>query len=400
MINLRCTKKLLQHLGQKPAREEAEPTSALGDWFGNVVVGPMGPLFILITNERSLISVVLRPDADVLGEFRRRVIALLRRLDLPKPLIERETFHLQQICIAKTNNRRVLGSMNDASFQAEVGLFEARASVDEVEDGLAENLYAMVGYQRPVELLRELLGAPPEPERPRRWLSLVEPAAPSVHEEVDGAAPPSAALPDELTKPLTAEALTDRATLLLRKPIYQLRLGLVGVEPEVWRRVLVTGNITLGRLHEAIQVCMGWEDYHLHEFHLSDGQRFGRQGIEEFDDEVEDERRARLRRLLPEVGSELRYLYDFGDDWVHRVVVEAILTPQEAGRTPRCIDGARACPPEDVGGPGGYAHYLQALADPRHSEHRTMKEWGGPFDPAALDLEHVNRQLRRAFPSG
>jgi hypothetical protein len=94
-------------------------------------------------------------------------------------------------------------------------------------------------------------------------------------------------------------------------------------------------------------------------------------------------------------GSTFDYLYDFGDGWSHRVTVEKIL-PAEAGTTvPACIDGRRACPPEDCGGPWGYGHLLEALADPTHPEHRDLTDWlGAPFDPEAFDPADFVHHLR------
>jgi hypothetical protein len=60
----------------------------------------------------------------------------------------------------------------------------------------------------------------------------------------------------------------------------------------------------------------------------------------------------------------------------------------------RCIDGENACPPEDVGGPGGYADFLAAIADPSHEEHAHLLAWvGGSFDPTRFDVTAVNLLL-------
>jgi hypothetical protein len=171
MITLRCTKKLQKHLGVKPEPEDVEPSSALGDWYGNLIFMPKSWPLILISNERTMLSVVMRHDADVLTEFKQRVIGLLRRLEIPKEAVERETFHLQQIRIGKTKNRRVLGSMNDAALQVEARLFrEPRESLEQAENALAENLYTMLKYEPPTDVARELLGVPPRP-KPRRPLA-------------------------------------------------------------------------------------------------------------------------------------------------------------------------------------------------------------------------------------
>jgi hypothetical protein len=92
------------------------------------------------------------------------------------------------------------------------------------------------------------------------------------------------------------------------------------------------------------------------------------------------------------------YIYDFGDDWVHVLLLEKILPWDPEAELPRCIKGKRACPPEDVGGPYGYADFLEVLADPEHPDHQEMVEWiGGPFDPEAFDMKAVNTALRTAF---
>jgi hypothetical protein len=132
--------------------------------------------------------------------------------------------------------------------------------------------------------------------------------------------------------------------------IVQLKVTLQNIEPPVWRRVLVDADSTLDHVHEVIQAAFGWWNYHLHEFEI-DGTRYG---VPDPDDDwgppTVDERRIRLDTVVT-AGSTFDYLYDFGDDWGHRVTVEKIL-PAEAGTTvPACIGGRRACPPEDCGGP-------------------------------------------------
>jgi hypothetical protein len=164
MITLRCTKKLQQHLGVKPEPEDVDPTSNLGDWYGNLVFMPKSWPLILISNERTMISVVLRHDVNVLDAFKRRVVALLKRIEIPADAVEREAFHLQQVRIGKTRNRRVLGSMNDAVVMLESALLdEPRQSLEQVEDTLARNLYSMLKYEPPADVARGLFGLPARP---------------------------------------------------------------------------------------------------------------------------------------------------------------------------------------------------------------------------------------------
>ena len=170
------------------------------------------------------------------------------------------------------------------------------------------------------------------------------------------------------------------------------------IEPPIWRRLEVPGDITLARLHSVIQLAMGWQDYHLHEFRIGD-VTYGEPNPEFDDDrEIKDDRRAWLRRAVSGVGEEFIYLYDFGDGWTHDIVVEDIRASEPRIRYPRVIAGARACPPEDVGGPYGYVDFLQAIADPKHTEHDGMLEWvGGEFDPEAFDVDAKNREFDVVF---
>ena len=180
--------------------------------------------------------------------------------------------------------------------------------------------------------------------------------------------------------------------------LYQLKVTLRDIDPPIWRQIQVWEDTTLGQLHQILQIVMGWEDYHLHEFLI--GRRL--YSIPDADDDlyerkVIDERRQRLLNVLPRVGAVFEYLYDFGDGWHHDLLVEAILLPDSAEQYPRCILGDRRCPPEDVGGFAGFEDYLKALADPEDEEHENWLRWRGPFDPAAFSLIDINRQLRKKF---
>jgi hypothetical protein len=179
----------------------------------------------------------------------------------------------------------------------------------------------------------------------------------------------------------------------LSRMIYDLRVTLDGVEPVVWRRVLVPGGFTLDRLHRVVQFAMGWHDRHLHVFDV-DGVQYG---VPDPDGllEVRDELDARLDAVAFK-GSRLRYTYDFGDWWEHEIAVEEVMPADPDGRYPMCTGGERACPPDDVGGPGGYRQFLAAYGDPAHPDHAAMRAWlGRDFDPAAFDAGPASTLLRR-----
>ena len=111
--------------------------------------------------------------------------------------------------------------------------------------------------------------------------------------------------------------------------------------------------------------------------------------------DMEDASKAKLSGVAPEGKAKLRYTYDFGDNWQHEVLVEKVVSPEERMSFPVCIDGKRACPPEDVGGPWGYIEFAEAIRDPEHEQHAEFLEWRGEFDPEAFDLDAVNKQLKR-----
>ena len=184
-----------------------------------------------------------------------------------------------------------------------------------------------------------------------------------------------------------------RKNTAISRPIYQIKVTLMGSRPPVWRRIQVPGDATLAQLHDVLQMVMGWQDYHLHLFSVG-RTLYGLTDPELGIPEERDERWVTLRQVAPGQGSTFTYEYDFGDGWRHDVRVEKILSPEAGVRYPRCTQGRRACPPEDVGALPGYYDFLEAIEDPEHPEHEGMLEWiGGAFDPDAFDVEAVNAEL-------
>ncbi len=179
--------------------------------------------------------------------------------------------------------------------------------------------------------------------------------------------------------------------------VYQFKITLKGTKPPIWRRILVPETYTFWDLHVAIQDAMGWEDYHLHEFTLL-SPKTGRKvkiGIPSDEDadfgwEVLAEWNQKIAHYFSSENSKADYVYDFGDGWEHSIKLEKIL-PRETGVAyPRCIDGRGACPPEDCGGIGGYAEFLEAIGDPANELHEDMLDWvGGSFDPDDFDPNDV-----------
>jgi hypothetical protein len=183
---------------------------------------------------------------------------------------------------------------------------------------------------------------------------------------------------------------------LVESPIYQFKVTLMGIQPPIWRRVQVPSDVTLYRLHQIIQVVVGWTNSHLYQFVVKDGPTrlcYG-EPDPDYGTDMKSARRTRLSAVAPGEKARLVYEYDFGDGWEHEILVEKVL-PREAGvKYPVCLAGKRACPPEDCGGIWGYAEFLKTIADPNDPEHDTMVEWaGGDFDAEEFDLAEVNQRL-------
>ncbi|MEQ9379731.1 MAG: plasmid pRiA4b ORF-3 family protein [Pirellulales bacterium] len=178
--------------------------------------------------------------------------------------------------------------------------------------------------------------------------------------------------------------------------LFQFKITLLDIKPTIWRRIQVHDG-TLGQLHEHIQAAMGWENYHMHQF-LIDGERYGQCSDDEFgfDLEMTDEDEVVLSRLLPKSGQRARwvYEYDFGDNWRHELLFEGYPPHAKNTKYPLCLEGERACPPEDVGGPWGYPEYLEALTDPKHEQHKDLIECRGPFDPDRFDPKQATRAMK------
>ncbi|NEX19716.1 plasmid pRiA4b ORF-3 family protein [Thiorhodococcus mannitoliphagus] len=180
-----------------------------------------------------------------------------------------------------------------------------------------------------------------------------------------------------------------------RTKAYQLKIGLIGAKPPIWRRLLIASSTPLSEVHHAIQIAMGWTNSHLHQFEA--GNAF--YGVPDPDfgfdfHEIQDETRYKLSQLLRREKDSITYEYDFGDSWQHKITLEKAMFVEPETKLPQCLKGKGACPPEDVGGLWGYYGFLEAIADPKHPEHVDCLEWvGGAFDPTALDINEINARL-------
>jgi len=175
--------------------------------------------------------------------------------------------------------------------------------------------------------------------------------------------------------------------------IARLKVTLDDVGPAVVRRIEVPFRLRLDRLHAVLQAALGWSNSHFWEFRAGDVGW----GIpdRQWGDGPQDASKATLRGVIEDTGAKrLTYLYDYGDGWEHTIRIEHIGAALPGEHYPRLIDARGRCPPEDIGGPPGYAEFLEALADPNHDRHAELKEWyDGDFDPNAVDVPAIQRHL-------
>lgn len=175
--------------------------------------------------------------------------------------------------------------------------------------------------------------------------------------------------------------------------ILRLKASIQGTQPPIWRRLELSADLSLHGLHQVLQDAFGWSNTHLHAFDVA-GQRLAPPDPES-GTEILDSRKQPLADFEGRVDC-FHYNYDFGDDWLHSLKIEAWADAVPGVHYPRCIAGARACPPEDCGGPPGYEDLLKALGDAKHERHEELKEWVGDyFDPKCFDVAEVNASLKR-----
>jgi len=176
------------------------------------------------------------------------------------------------------------------------------------------------------------------------------------------------------------------------EPVARVRIELEGTDPLVWRELDLPLSTTLAALHDIIQVVIGWWDYHLYEFVIGDRIY----SVPSPDDEIYERKvyqakALRLGTVLERGVREFLYVYDFGDNWQHRISVGEIRQGDAGVEYPRFIAGARRAPPEDVGSISGFEEFLEVMADPEHEEHERMLEWyGKQFDPEDIDERRLH----------
>jgi hypothetical protein len=181
--------------------------------------------------------------------------------------------------------------------------------------------------------------------------------------------------------------------------LFQFKITLLGAEPPIWRRIQFP-DCTLDKLHEYIQTSMGWTNSHLHHFKVGE-QLYGdpmlmEESMEEMD--YLDSTTTMVSDIIPKSSKKFRFVYeyDFGDSWNHEVLFEGCPAPEAGRKYPWCMEGERACPPDDCGGVWGYAEFVEAIGNKKHERHGEMMEWsGGRFDPEAFDAAGATKSMKK-----
>lgn len=371
MLVVRGTKKLRDRVKGPVAGDDDVSTGVFGDWFATALF--WRPQVALVVNARTFLPVFapLAPAGKLLDRLPDEIARILASHGVDRAVIDAEREAMAEVRIAPTNDRSVVGVMNEFAFLGEHWF----------DGDLTALSLRMAGT--PVGPLRSGHGFPD-----RALAGLVE-----------GLATPADGLAEVISFPgmeLPAVAPPDPEGTAARNgsslgggpsssaSVFQLKVTLLNTKPPIWRRVLVEGSDTLADLHEIIQAAFGWWNCHLHDFEIG-RTRYGIPDPDwDFGLATVDERTVRLDSVAA-AGSSFHYTYDFGDDWRHKVTVEKV-GPVEAGTAvPDCISGRRACPPEDCGGPWGYRELLDGLGERPGASDELLDFVGPDFDPTSFD---------------
>ena len=388
MYSICATKKLLDRLPGPIEPITPAPSPRLGNWYATAMF--WRPHVALLVNERTLLPILmpLAPAKTLSERFPAALAEVLAALDVDEEFIVDEMTQMTAPVFSKTANRSVVGTLTELCF-----LSDLKHPTYEISTLLDLSLWLA---RVPCGALRKSHNFPD-----RELFALLESLGVTHGSNPThpiGKQPPSSISASSIPSRGNNE---ERATIVNFEPRsspmstgLHLRVTLRDSDPHVWRLLRVPASLPLEKLHEVFQAVMGWEDRHLHSFEIG-GKQYGAllTDLEEEEQDL-DERGIPLHEFLG-ADDRFTYEYDFGDSWIHDIEVESADEGISSQRLAVCLEGARACPPEDCGGISRFAELLRVNADPMHKEHRDYVEWFGDFDPDAFDLATVNARLRR-----
>jgi hypothetical protein len=366
MFTICCTKKLLDELKQKPCDiTEGKPFFS---WYANLLTLHRRKA-VLLLNERSRYPILIyglkAPNFKQLDKLITVAIkAVFLAQGISSDIVEKYMAQSEQIAFTKTSDRSVVAAMNQVAqmlsyYDADEFDLENPVQTD-FSMRLGEGITKIDGDYK--ELKQVLL---------------------------DAMAQFAQGKSDEIAKPVICV------------PAYQFLITLSIESHDVWRRVIVPADITFRKLHFVIQDAFGWQSYHLYEFAILKKDKpvaqivCDEESMEYVDCPASMDNKTKLAKYLPEY-KQIGYVYDMGDDWVHYIELEKVIDDYDKNY-PICVDGEGNCPPEDVGGEGGYEDFLEAISDPKNPEHEDMLEWGEGQEYRKFDIKEVNRRLKRSL---
>jgi len=370
---IRCTKKLIVELKVEP--ESVEEENSLFSWHSNVIMVNRRKAVVLVNDHNRYAVVLYGLKAKDFKRFTE--IALqgiretLQRDGVSDKVIDKYLLHTDEVSITKTKDRTSVARMNKACDNAY--FFDELWDVDSI-----------VQPDLGIRVSRILVG--------------------------DGKG--SYILPNE--------KMYEDLTLFAGQPIFEVKAAILKVtlrleKRQVWRRLVVPTNLSFNQLHQIVQTAFGWQDYHLHDFHVygkeiavgnhiteghnektqqpiihlvCDEEAFSYPG----EVDMKHEKGVKLSEYIP-ACEKMTYTYDFGDDWNHDIEVESMIENYEANY-PVCLEGEGNTPPEDVGGEYGYEEFLTILATPDHPEHKHMVEWGRMQRYQDFAINYINMRLK------
>lgn len=328
-----CTKKVLDKLKKYQVVENVKTETDIYTWYIDLVMVSRKNYFLCV-HAQSLVAFIFY--AGTQKEYKNIQALFEKNLrtffvqeigrsseQLEKLLPKDKTFRF-----VKTNSRSVLGNMRDMMMMLNHYNGESIENrIPEVVRSLNYIIRKTKGekYFKPPQRLRELIGYDATDQK----------------EDLDG------------NRPTAKNRLT-------------FKISLHWIEPEIWRRITVSDNMRFDRFHQVIQIVMGWKNCHLHDFKIGDreiGMLTGYDWGDDFDS-VEDETTVYLNDFDWKEQDTIQYMYDYGDSWGHIIVLEKIEESKE--ELPQLLDGAEACPIEDIGGAPGYINFKEAYANPEH----------------------------------
>lgn len=175
--------------------------------------------------------------------------------------------------------------------------------------------------------------------------------------------------------------------------IYQFKIELMGISPSIWRSVQLNDNTQLLDLHYAVQIAMGWYDSHLYQFKNNELIYGDPDALE--DESVLDDSVVNVVDVFKAEKDSIDYVYDFEDNWEHKIILEKIIESPKPLEHMLCVGGKRNCPPEDCGGVAAYLDMLEVLKTPDTEEYTELIEWlGGEFDPEFFEMSIINESFK------